>query len=59
MLSIQAVCGLRHLCAPGIVPVATYGCESWTLRTNEETRLDVFDLFLQATHLFHHGVTIV
>jgi len=22
-------------------PVATYGCESWTLRKNEETRLDV------------------
>jgi len=21
-------------------PVATYGCESWTLRKNEETRLD-------------------
>jgi len=24
-------------------PVATYGCESWTLRKNEETRLDAFD----------------
>ena len=23
-------------------PVATYGCESWTLRKNEETRLDAF-----------------
>jgi len=23
-------------------PVATYGCESWTLRKNEETRLDTF-----------------
>jgi len=23
-------------------PVATYGCESWTLGKNEETRLDVF-----------------
>ena len=22
-------------------PIATYGCESWTLRKNEETRLDV------------------
>ena len=22
-------------------PVATYGCESWTLRKNEETRLEV------------------
>ena len=21
-------------------PVATYGCESWTLGSNEETRLD-------------------
>ena len=25
-------------------PVATYGCESWTLRKNEETRLDVFEM---------------
>jgi len=25
-------------------PVATYGCESWTLRKNEETRLDVFKM---------------
>ena len=24
-------------------PVATYGCESWTLRKNEETCLDAFD----------------
>ena len=24
-------------------PVATYGCESWTLRKHEETRLDAFD----------------
>jgi len=25
-------------------PVATYGCESWTLRKIEETRLDVFEM---------------
>ena len=25
-------------------PVATHGCESWTLRKNEETRLDVFEM---------------
>jgi len=25
-------------------PVATYGCESWTLRMNEETRLDAFEM---------------
>jgi len=25
-------------------PVAMYGCESWTLRKNEETRLDAFGL---------------
>jgi len=24
-------------------PVATYGCESWTLTKNEETRLDAFE----------------
>jgi len=25
-------------------PVATYGCESWTLRKNEETRLHAFEM---------------
>jgi len=25
-------------------PVATYGCESWTLRKNEEARLDAFEM---------------
>ena len=25
-------------------PVVTYGCESWTQRKNEETRLDVFEM---------------
>ena len=25
-------------------PVATYGCESWTLRKNEETRLEAFEI---------------
>ena len=25
-------------------PVVTYGCESWTLRKNEETRLDAFEM---------------
>jgi len=25
-------------------PVATYGCESWTLVQNEETRLDAFEM---------------
>ena len=25
-------------------PVVTYGCESWTLRKNEETRLEAFDM---------------
>jgi len=25
-------------------PVATYGCGSWTLRKNEETRLDAFEM---------------
>jgi len=26
------------------VPVATYGCESWTFRKNEETRLDAAEM---------------
>ena len=25
-------------------PVATYGCESWTLRKKEETRLDASEM---------------
>jgi len=25
-------------------PVATYGCESWSLRKNEETRLEAFEM---------------
>jgi len=25
-------------------PLATYGCESWTLRKNGETRLDAFEM---------------
>jgi len=25
-------------------PVTTYGCESWTLRKNKETRLDAFEM---------------
>ena len=25
-------------------PVATYGCKSWTLRKNEERRLDAFEM---------------
>jgi len=27
-----------------VTPVATYGCESWTLRKNEEARLDAFEM---------------
>jgi len=26
------------------VALATYGCESWTLKKNEETRLDAFEM---------------
>jgi len=25
-------------------PVATYGCEGWTLRKNEKARLDAFEM---------------
>jgi len=27
-----------------VCPVATYDCENWTLRKNEETRLDAFEM---------------
>jgi len=27
-----------------VQPLATYGCESWTLRKNEETHLDAFEI---------------
>ena len=29
---------------PLVWPVVTYGCESWTLRKNEETRLEAFEM---------------
>ena len=32
------------MCQALVWPVATYGCESWTLRKNEETRLDAFEM---------------
>ena len=36
----------RYLEWPALLvwPVATYGCESWTLRKNEETCLDAFEM---------------
>jgi len=27
-----------------VCPISTYGCESWTLRKNEETRVDAFEM---------------
>ena len=30
-------------------PVATYGCKSWTLRNQEETRLDAFEMWVSWT----------
>ena len=41
--SISISTKIRLLKAP-VWPVATYGCESWTLRKNEETRLDAFEM---------------
>jgi len=32
------------MCQALVWPVETYGCESWTLRKNEETRLDAFEM---------------
>ena len=34
----------RRLMKALVWPVATYGCESWTLRKNEETCLDAFEI---------------
>jgi len=30
-------------------PVATYGCESWTLRKNLETRLGEYEMILRVS----------
>ena len=35
---------MLELCGRRIWPVATYGCESWTLGKNEEARLDAFEM---------------
>ena len=35
---------LQRLVKALVWPVATYGRESWTLRKNEETRLDAFEM---------------
>jgi len=42
-LSIQISTKIRLMKAL-VWPVATYSCESWTLRKNEETRLDTFEM---------------
>ena len=39
----QHNCSLR-LTKALVWPVATYGCERWTLRKNEQTRLDTFEI---------------
>ena len=36
-------------------PVATYSCESWIFRKNEETRLDAFDMKGLRKILRFHG----
>jgi len=41
--SISIVTKIRVMKAL-VWPVATYGCESWTLRKNEETGLDAFEM---------------
>jgi len=42
-IPISTKIGLRLMKAL-VWPVATYGCESWTLRKNEETRTDAFEM---------------
>ena len=41
--SIPISTKIRLIKAP-VWPIATFGCESWTLRKNEETRLDAFEM---------------
>ena len=44
-LSQKNFCHFGCLLLSGISDsIATYGCENWTLRINEETRLDAFDM---------------
>jgi len=38
------ICTKIRLIKALVWPVATYGCESWTLRKNKETRLDAFEM---------------
>ena len=41
------------------MPVATYACESWTLRKNEEARLDAFEMkgLRKILHLFLYFIS--
>ena len=34
-----------HLVKPMVVPVVTYGCESWTVKKAERQRIDAFELW--------------
>ena len=44
MWCIDEILWFEHTRNTLVWPVTTYGCESWTLRKNEETRLDTFEL---------------
>ena len=43
-LAISSLCEDTTNESAIVWPVATYGCESWTRRKNEETRLDACEM---------------
>ena len=40
-----------HLVKARVVPVVTYGCESWTIKKVERWRIDAFELWCWRKHL--------
>ena len=40
-----------HLVKAMVSPVVMYGCESWTIKTAEDRRIDAFELWYWRRHL--------